>query len=359
MKNITIVGYYGKNLGDIIFLYGLVNYFKNNKTIKNISVLSYAKQLDPELLAYLQKNNVNLFYLGGRSTFQKLKNIIESLRGSSLVLWGGGSCFFDNGGTCGFKTFILAWLLGKKNIYLGIGIETIKTSKMKVIIFISYLISYKIFFRDNDSLIAMKRILNIKRARNKLRVIPDLSILEYRYLANKIKTPYNEYIAISIRDNDGALYDSIIKNIILTLLKKAKLNLVIIFNTDEEVDKRYNQIIAEYLKNNNIQTIYFDNITFDEKIKIINQSSFVLTSRLHVAIVARYSLIPFLAINYSTKILNMGNTMDCEQNIIDLKTFLNYEKIDIKNFFLKEISLEIIRKNLITVLNQSFEEKSE
>lgn len=129
-----LIGYYGKgNFGDQLMLTELVASLGNiNKVIIAYSEVPFKIDNIP-VIYNVKKCNVRQFIV-------KSLNIFKAFARTDIVIWGGGTCFYDNvvngkSNLLGIaKIYLLSRLFRKKLIFLGVGIGEIIHPVNKLIV---------------------------------------------------------------------------------------------------------------------------------------------------------------------------------------------------------------------------------
>lgn len=318
---LLIVGYYGKNFGDLLMLQGLMLQLKSH----SISILTYGDQSALQCQSFVAENSVEVIQVANTPVLK----ILQLLKSVDALIWGGGTCFMDEGGTGGVKYASLAYLLGTKVYYLGIGVDKHHRVKTKACMLIAGLISRKIYFRDQDSLESFAKIgLTCNR---KLSKTADLAYLP----ATRPKTSMTlkeSYVALCLRDLSA--YSSIPadaneKLIVLTakIASFLKITTVVLINADQDVDSKVTTSAAKKLEERGYHTVEVVGSDLPSSISVIQHASFILTVRLHPALVALKAQVPFAVFNYSDKNRKMLVDSGSERHLICSDDLASYEPI--------------------------------
>lgn len=283
---ILIIGYFGRsNLGDDLMLHNLISNIKIIHPLARISVVAHDCQLLPPL------GDVDII-----KSSDKLLYLISLFR-ANIVIWGGGTCFYDSGNAesnRGIRDLIrignLCRLFKTKLFFLGVGVGKI-TENVEENIKHIFSLSEKIYFRDEFSLIYGKKIIGNNAERS-----GDLALL----------------LDVSEKQNDNKMY------ITYSGVYKYDLDLVWLSSILEYLSCKYNAEIAflpchRGVGDDNIhhkevrsllksKSIVFDVNNYDEYIDVLSKSHFHIGVRLHSIVLADMLGVPNIGIEYSPKI---------------------------------------------------------
>ncbi|RKT60439.1 polysaccharide pyruvyl transferase [Azonexus fungiphilus] len=231
--------------------------------------------------------------------FQFLKDTSTA----SAVMWGGGTCFMDEGGDGAIKYFLLARLFCKKIYYVGIGIGKTKKIRTKIILAGALLISSKIYLREFD---AAKKFPGFYR--KKISYVPDL-VYRYPLLVNKINNDFSSNSLLvayrNVEDYFGrAKSKDYLRNFcraINCLFEHGDFSKIVLVNTDSECDSEDLFFIEKNIfPSGSIEIISIDN-GISRVVEEISKASYIITARLHVALMAFANSRKFCLLNYSPK----------------------------------------------------------
>jgi polysaccharide pyruvyl transferase WcaK-like protein len=348
-KEITILGYYGDNFGDLLMLNGLL---KNIPDTYKINILTYSSCLNTRDLD-ISLDRIEIYDLNKKGKF---KNILKSVSKSQKIFWGGGTCFNDIDGTGGIKTMLICFLLGKKCYYFGIGIDYIKNLKSKVYVLIALIISSKMYLRDELSYKVIKQLFPsfvLQIFKNKISLIPDIASLNFT--KNTEQSQLENELLISYRnvakyfDNHNDYLNMFILNIEDFVLRN-NVNKINIIDADSDVDESDSIQIYNFL-NKNYNVSYKKALNLNEKLNIIKGSKFIITGRLHIAFVSMFYDKKFILLNYSDK-----NRAFIKENNLPYKILVEYDDLNIPFEFVsyKSQKNQIIEKNnfILGALNE-------
>lgn len=323
MKNeVAVIGYYGGNFGDLLMLKSLLDTLKEK--YKNVKIFTYGSEiLLKKCLVSSSEIYCEVYSLKRISIFDFLKLISRA----SAIIWGGGTCFMDQGGTGGIKYMFLSKLLGIKVVYLGIGIDKSESFKTKFCISIANLVSDKIYFRDVESLERAKESLFYN---NKIiDTIPDLGIRKFsRFDKEEYQGP--NYIVFCCRDlkeyEEGSnSYSNLsLINLALRISRELSVNRIVNLICDTEVDEIEAKNAEGIFKKNNLEVINIYGNEVQMAYSAIKFSKFVLTVRLHPAVVAHCQGVPYAVFNYSDKNQKFTRTFNEEDRLITSQNLDTY-----------------------------------
>ncbi|MDN3549756.1 polysaccharide pyruvyl transferase family protein [Mucilaginibacter aquaedulcis] len=296
---ISIIGYYGGNFGDLLMLDTLINLFKQK--YDEINILTYGDHvLLRESITDYPETRLNIVSV---KKDLDMKAVKKALDGSMALLWGGGTCFMDQGGTGGIKFMLLGFLKGVKIYYLGVGIDSVKKSTTKLCVRLAVLLSKGVYLRDNKSVsIAKKLTLGLKR---NIHYIPDLAYANEGAYEGKKKGGYVVYSCRNLSDYQGLdnnFVNSSLVDLVIEAARKLNVSKVVNLVCDYEVDiadaEQANLIFAS--KGLEVETVYGNLI--QKSMKCLHEADFIVTARLHPAVVAQTLAVPYAVYDYSDKI---------------------------------------------------------
>jgi polysaccharide pyruvyl transferase WcaK-like protein len=288
-----LLGYYGAgNLGDELILR---QYLKENKDEK-YTIFSYGYD-------YTKDNVVKTYYWKQGDKYSNIKSFIFAIKNVDEVIWVGGTCFTDEDGDGAFKFMLLAKLFFKKIKYINIGINNLKySSRIRKVRLILTLASY-ISVRDKESFKNAQKYKISFFSKNNLSNSIEKDLGE-KYLAGVTCGKDGNNLMIAWRTLNSYIEDeNLLINELIQHVKTInnQFSNVFIINTDSTKDVYVSEYIYNKLKYiNNI--IYLGRLDTDEKLDYICNSSFIITSRLHVGVMAYLLNKNTYVYNYSNKI---------------------------------------------------------
>lgn len=314
---VCLTGYYGKNLGDLMFLDLLNKHIIRSPSSSLDLIFSYGKELDEALWDILNKQGTQIVYSNDYGIFEKYIKLIKLFQKIDVVIWGGGSCFKNYKGGVGLVAFCIAFLMGKRIIYLGVGIEKITNLYPRIVLLVSYYICDSFILRDKESYSVLFRqisALGLPFKASKAHIIGDLSLL----YNDNLEVVSENYLVVSFRDEDGKINGKNIINLIIQLIIKLDLNKVVILSIDSEKDLEFNRDIKNRVSSLGYQVELLLNENYYDKLSIMKRAKFVFTSRLHGALISYLFKIPFYVLDYSEKIRNMSKSFGFESRVLSM-----------------------------------------
>jgi len=295
---ILLIGYYGsKNLGDDLMLNNLLDYLTNVSYVKKVYVIvteNYYRHKDDKIL-FISKND----------KISKFKKIFYLLK-SSVVVWGGGTCFYDNDGLYSlYKYWKLSKLLNKRFIFLGIGIGKL-SGKFKDLSIKIIKNSHYISTRDEYSFNFVKRY-------NKNTCLGgDLVFLKYSETNIKLNRKKNNkqlknisFSGIYMGNKSISFYSEQLKKLI------NELGVIIHFLPAHEKDIDFHKKLSANLPNKNVRLI--NNFDIEKYQNVMQYMDFHIGMRLHSIVLADIFSVPNLGIEYANKVryyLEKSNSLD-------------------------------------------------
>lgn len=359
-KKLVVIGYYGDNIGDILMLFNLIDYLKAR--YYQIDVITYCEIKDQNILDTL-KSSVNIHYIRVGQFIKGISVLFKALKNSSAIIWGGGTCFHDQGGEGAFKYMLISGLLGKKVYYVGIGIDNVNKKSLKFKIWMAAWLSEAIVLRDPDSVERIKKITG-RRFNKKIYLAYDLiylSDINYRFIEIKENNlPFKSDLVIAYRNvdqyfnNSKQLLSEFIEHVKSFIVNNRTENIYVI-STDNEIDESDSEIITKSLIDSfpGIKVIHKD-FTISQKFSIIKDTGFVITGRLHVGIISYLCNIDFVLLNYSAKnasfireinkeinLIEFNNLKEIAQHIPSKMTGNNTDEVLFKRSKIKQVLAEI------------------
>ncbi|UVM48516.1 polysaccharide pyruvyl transferase family protein [Pseudomonas sp. B21-015] len=299
--NVSIIGYYGDNFGDLLMLKSLLSLKKPGAVF---TVLTYGDGQSLRKQNFISDNDVGVVELNKANTLAAYRKVINS----SAIIWGGGTCFMDEGGTGGIKYMALARLFGANVIYAGIGVDNHKKMKTRLILFLATLIAKALYIRDSASLQAVKKINPWMRS-GKIKQSVDLAYaLDIGDVegAGDLEGADN-YIILCLRDLEGYGEQSsgdIYRQLLGVSIKACialGVNRIGVLNADAEVDAGVSLYAERELEDCGFSVFKIPGSDIDRSIDCIKNARHVISARLHPAVVAYSVGTPFSLYNYSDK----------------------------------------------------------
>lgn len=324
-KNIVLIGYYGANFGDLLMLQVLLNNF----IVRNIDVeiLTYA---DVALLkVFLRENNFDNVRCR-QIQLVSFFDFYKIIKRSNSIVWGGGTCFMDEGGTGGIKYMFAAKLLGARVSYIGIGVDSFRRFRTKACIFAMGVIASTIIARDKTSFEVIGR--HLWRQSHKLSLAPDIAFGAPKHEMSDIAPSSGApYIALCARDLteyenlSGVDRSKELLNLAMRISKDLSLRTVCIIVGDLEKDLSISKHLEKQLLLNDFDCLLIDGSHLNLAINVLAHAQFVLTVRLHPAVVAHIEGVPYALYNYSDKNEKFAASVGSLGRIIYPRDMVNFK----------------------------------
>jgi polysaccharide pyruvyl transferase WcaK-like protein len=299
--NVSIIGYYGDNFGDLLMLKSLLSLKKPGLAF---TVLTYGDAGSLRKQRFISDNDVSVVELNKANALTAYRNVMKS----SAIIWGGGTCFMDEGGTGGIKYMALGRLFGASVIYAGIGIDNHKKLKTRLILFFATVIAKAFYIRDSASLQAVKKInpwLRSGKIKQSVDLAYALDIDDAQGASAMAGT--DDYIIVCLRDLEGYGEQSstdIYRQLLGVSIKACRtlgINKVGVLNADAEVDAGVSLFAERELEDCGFSVFKIPGSDIDLSIDCIKKARHVVSARLHPAVVAYSVGTPFSLYNYSDK----------------------------------------------------------
>lgn len=298
--NVSIIGYYGDNFGDLLMLKSLLSLKKPGLVF---TVLTYGDAASLRKQKFISDSAVGVVELNKANTMAAYKNVMSS----SAIIWGGGTCFMDEGGTGGIKYMALGRLFGASIVYAGIGVDNHEKIKTRLILFLATLIAKALYIRDSASLQAIKKINPWMRA-GKIKQSVDLAYaLDTGGTKEADGLDGDDYIIVCLRDlegygeqSSGDIYRQLL-GVSIKVCRALGVNKIGVLNADAEVDASVSLYAERELEDCGFSVFKIPGSDIDRSIDCIKKARHVVSARLHPAVVAYSVGTPFSLYNYSDK----------------------------------------------------------
>lgn len=312
MKKALVSGYIGfNNFGDEAVFYVLSNHLKN----LNMEVSAICN--NPDVVK--EKYEVETV------CYKKIFSIIKAIFKTNILISGGGSLLQNktSNKSLYYYLFILitAKIFNKKTMIFAQGIEPVKGKINELILKNTLKTADFISVRDKNSLNYLEKM--------KIKGILTTDPV-YRLLQDKKINKNKDGLIIQLRQY-SRMDDNLLQILAKSISKNFKEKIKII-SFEDKFDKEICEKFQKYLSNYNLNSEIILQKPIDETIEIINNSKFMISTRLHGAISAHALKTKIFTLNYDEKL----KTLCQELNISNIDIF-NYtnkefeEKID--NFF--------------------------
>ena len=346
MSKVLVDCYINDNFGDDLFLHMLCNRYKNTKfytiarkqnkkmfeSLRNLKYLSF----DKTLINHLSLTN---YYK------KQLRRKVNKSVDAHITI--GGSLFAERHdefiNNLEYNKFLSKIVKNKKNYLIGCNFGEYSSPKF----YDNYLSVFSMYdnicFRDKYSYNLFKDSLN------NVSFAPDVAF-QFEYPLKNIKD--NNYILISIIDLESRVTIQEHKfeyiRLIVSYIKKyinQNYKIALFSACHPEHDTRAIEKIKSQLSEEEQQMLQVHvHNNLDQSIKLIAESSAVISTRLHVTILALLFSKKTLPLIYDNKIINLLEDMDYNNPYIDIRELKSLDNADQYEPMKFKISKEI-RKN--------------
>mgnify|MGYP003574872263 CR=1 FL=1 len=344
---ISFIGYYGSNFGDLLMLTSLIDYYGQHYNQINIYTYGNEDNLCDSLLLNAHRNKIQIFGLTGDKKVS-YSNFFKTVKGSKYIIWGGGTCFMDQGGTGGLKYMIEAYFAKVSILYLGVGIDSDHKAKTKLIVFTAVLLSKALYFRDEKSLLRANN-LTFNLFKHKIKHVPDIAHIN----TIQNKSDSSDYIVFCCRDLSSYEYvnnekvNNYLTGLAIAVCKHLSIKRIVNLICDLEVDDKQSRIANELFVQNGIVVNNVFGYKVEDSLIAIKNSKFVISSRLHPAVIAQNLSVPYALFNYSDKNKKFVEDTNENSRLIGRNNFEEY----IPDFQKPKIgNLENKRQSILNVL---------
>ncbi|MEO8837903.1 MAG: polysaccharide pyruvyl transferase family protein [Herbaspirillum sp.] len=292
---VAIIGYYGRNFGDLLMLHGLLTELKGVP----ITIFTYARAAD--LKAFLvNRSEISVVGL----TEEPMWKIMRQIGFGSAIIWGGGTCFMDEGGTGGIKYMLLARLLGGRVVYLGIGADSHRRLTTRASMWAAVTMSSAMFVRDADS---FKTLASVRpKYCKKIKSGSDLAYEAVSSFVSDFRPFLESYVVFCPRNLSGYPHvptedSNLLQNLCMEIARSLPTTNIAVVNCDPQVDTASAQKSVHAFVERGFRTSVIDGSNLSHAIGSFKYAEFILSVRLHPAIVAAVLDVPFALYNYSDK----------------------------------------------------------
>jgi len=292
-----IVGYYGENFGDLLMLKSILERIIGAGSDARVFTYGNREKLREFLDREFPFASIDIVPAG-------LAAFAKACRKCDLAFWGGGTCFMDEGGTGGVKYLLVARMLGLRVAYLGIGVDSQRHWKTRLCLRLATIIARDIYLRDPISLAAIQALRPKGGAR--LSLVPDMAAgIEPEIVPVDARSGVLVCLRDLTRYFPAALASEINTGLCRLAVAEARRRgqgeLVTILVADGEVDSCVSERAKEHLENSGTLGAVVSGNNVASAIAVIARSRCVISSRLHVGVVAHIVGVPYVLFNYSNK----------------------------------------------------------
>ncbi len=326
---IVVCGNYGAgNMGDEMILQGLLSLLKKITPSAEVTVLS----ADPaKTSATYGVKSAPKFPAGIRSLIKGCDETKKIVKECDLFILGGGGLFgnltFQANFIWGIQA-IMAYRYGKPVVMIGQSIGRIKGFFQRRMV--RYLFNKASFIgvRDQQSRNRLKRL----KVRRKILVSPDLAL--YNHNGKNVNTLHHISVCLREISNLPVAFHRNISSFLDWIISKHNWEVTLI-NFQEPDDRRINEKILEKMQHAN-------KVIYPGTIDQFYSSKIILGMRLHSIITAIKEQIPFIAINYASKVEDFLEYAGLKQEICVTKFPKLQEKFEeiLKNYPQKREGIE-------------------
>lgn len=310
-----LIGWVAKgNFGDELMMDLAIQKICRIDRMAQIEVL-VRKRIVPEWRSDLP--NVTYSDLGGPYNILRTAGV---LRGGSLFVWVGGTCFHE-GAFATYLDGVIAKLMGIPVYWLGVGSDSFvsRFSKFKARVAI-WATSY-VFWRDDRSHQIATTVVSDHRSE----VTEDLALL---LSDNELAKCYDSSLAVSTHEYSESYavlswieftdanqstkeaVDSFVQAV-LPFLSKSRIERVKVVSFCTVFDREATDYLAIKLgEHSMIDVEVFLDFDLQEMMSVIRSAEFVFSIRLHPLLVAKLLNVPAFGVAYSRKVLEMEKGFD-------------------------------------------------
>ncbi|MCG7212879.1 polysaccharide pyruvyl transferase family protein [Paenibacillus mucilaginosus] len=303
-REITLVGYYGvNNFGDDLMLRSILDKLAPYRL--KVNLISYGGPIP-----WIGRDVRVYFWTRGRRG-RNIRMFLQAIASSSLVLWGGGTCFTDEDGDGLFRPMMLALLSGKRIAYMAAGIGNLRRWSRRTKTAVLLNASTYVSFRDDRSY--GKGLAWTLGAKGKIERVEDPAHELLRTYRSSLPSRKESGRALVVAWRNLYKYGTTtlgnqlepVAELCLRLVRRHGITRVIVINADsvfdESTGQRLHALLSKLLLPENIELHYDPCSFYGDKLDILAGAEAVLTSRLHVGAAAYFLDKTCYMYNYSPK----------------------------------------------------------
>lgn len=345
MKYVVLNAYTEKNLGDDLFVRYIINRYSNtNFYILNNSKYKYVFD-DLKNLKFLDLETNVFLSLGSkiyRSLIPNFKCLIE--KKASAVVYIGGSLFIEYENWREISNWWDYQASNHKFYILGSNFGPYNSEDFKK--------RYdEIFSKCRDVCVRDRYSYSLFNENNKVRYAPDI-LLSYKMPKVELeKQIFISVINCETKDEGCNKLSKYQIDYIALLLKiinhYLNLDYKIVLSSfcEKEGDNKAIELLVNKIgKAGNIEIVNYDGSNYNDILKSISASSYVIGSRFHSVILALAAKRPVLPIIYSNKTMNVLDDMNFMGNVIDIRNIdkdISFEEIDYNRLVIQDMDYYI------------------
>lgn len=311
---LAVQGYYGYgNLGDDLMLYLLLEQVRRRGWVESVRVL-YKPDADPGRIAVPHGLPVELTPVGSwRERF-------AALRGAEVVVFGGGTCL-HRFGFCGLYTNLLAKLLRKKVVWLGVGADEVGGGMTRFKARLAVASCDAITVRDEPSAEIVRKLRPHVR---RLEVLDDLAFLVATSpdLATWMSgpAPLRRSLCVGWRDLRGYLSSADERRAvesaataIAEVATERRLSLVRVIDIADLIDGPANESLVDALRRrlpSGCRVQHDRELDMEQKVRAIASAEASVFARLHGLFLGKLAGRSSVGVAYASKTSNFGDQLD-------------------------------------------------
>ncbi|WP_426449054.1 polysaccharide pyruvyl transferase family protein [Paenibacillus sp. S-38] len=303
-REITLVGYYGvNNFGDDLMLRSILD--KLAPYGLRVNLISYG-----EAIPWIDHDIRVYFWTRGRRG-HNIRMFLQAIASSSLVLWGGGTCFTDEDGDGLFRPMMLALLSGKRIAYMGAGIGNLRRQSRRAKAALLLNVSTYISFRDDRSYRKGSAWTLLNRGKIERIEDPAHELLRAYRSPTGTREENGRTLVVAWRNLEKYGATTIgnklepVAELCLRLIVRYGISHVGIIHADsgfdEGIGRRLYALLCELPLPQGVELLYQTSVHYEDKLKVLAEAEVVLTSRLHVGAAAYFLGKTCYMYNYSPK----------------------------------------------------------
>lgn len=314
---VAVIGYYGRNFGDLLML----DVFRALASDAGLDLVVFTYGHIEHIESYLEAVDRDRVRVFGLSAGRPSDDFDREISSADALVWGGGTCFMDQGGTGGVKYFLKAYAKKVPTYYFGVGVDRCNSMKTKICLGVAALISRGIYARDVDSANVFKRYVPFW-SKEKVKLVPDLAFGGDGY-TSEVGEERSRYLVLCLRDIKDYFDDhlSLNEQLLAKFIDLARLTGVSdvdVLVGDADVDEIVSLSCCETLQSAGLRARLIDGSDVSNSIKVIAGAVYVVSVRLHPAVVAHLCGVPYSIFNYSDKNRKFAYELGEGQRVIEV-----------------------------------------
>lgn len=313
---VAVIGYYGRNFGDLLML----DVFRRLAADAGLDLVVFTYAHAEHVSSYLRSVGEKSVRVFGLNPGEGSSDFDREISSASALVWGGGTCFMDQGGTGGVKYLLRAFAKKVPTYYFGVGVDRCNSIKTKICLGVAVSLSRRVYARDHSSASVFKRYA-LWGAADKVKLVPDLAFGGNGY-ATKAREGAGSHLVLCLRDIKGyfddhqGLNEKLVSRFV-ELSRITGVEDVVVLVGDADIDETVSRLCSEKLRSAGLRPRLVDGSDVSKSIELIAGAAYVVSVRLHPAVVAHLCGVPYSIFNYSDKNRKFAVELGAGQRVME------------------------------------------